>query len=149
MRRIAFFALIGLVLPAFHAAADSPTPTPTEEKEGTISGTAIARPNGTWLGIEIKDQNFWMTFYNAKKKPVAADAAAAVLWWPVKYQPNAERTELTPTSNPAVLASSYVVKPPLSFLLHITLLTDANAGAAPSSGEPPPTPESYVINFGG
>jgi hypothetical protein len=149
MKRIAFLALIGLALPAFHAAADSPTPAPTEEKEGTVSGTAIQRANGTWLGIEIKDQNFWMTFYNAKKKPTAADAAAAVLWWPVNYQPNPERTELTSSSNPAVLASAYVVKPPYTFLLHITLLTDTGASPPPSNGEPPPVPESYVINFSG
>jgi hypothetical protein len=149
MKRIAFFALIGLVLPAFHAAADTPTPTPTEEKEGTISGMGIHRANGGWIGIEVKDQNFLMTFYNEKKKPIAADVAAAVLWWPVQYQPNPERTELTGSSNPDVLASAYVVKPPYSFLLHITLLTDADSGAAPSGGEPPPAPESYVINFSG
>jgi hypothetical protein len=149
MKRIVFLALIGLVAPAFHAAADSPTPTPTEEKEGKISGTAIRRANGLWLGIELKDQNFLLTFYNEKKKPVPADASAAVLWWPVQYQPNPERTELTSSSNPAVLASAFVVKPPFSFLLHITLLTDANSGAAPPGGEAPPTPEGYVINFSG
>jgi hypothetical protein len=149
MKRIAFLAFVGLVLPAFHAAADTPTPTPTEEKEGTVSGMAIHRANGGWLGVEIKDQNFWMTFYNEKKKPVAADVGAAVFWWPVQYQPNPERTELTSTSNPAVLVSPYVVKPPYSFLLHISLLGDANAGAAPSSGGSPPVPESYVVTFSG
>lgn len=150
MKRMALIAFVGLALPAFRTAADAPTPTPTEEKEGTVSGTAIQRANGGWLGIEVKDQNFWMTFYNHKKKPVAADASAAVLWWSVQYQTNPERTELTPSSNPAVLASAYVVRPPYSFKLHITLLSDANAGSAPAYGAaPPPAPESYVIDFSG
>jgi len=149
MKRIVLLAFAGLLLQATHALADAPTPTPTEEKEGVISGTAIKRANGGWLGIEIKDQNFWLTFYNEKKKPVAADASAAVLWWPVNYQPNPERTELTSSSNPAVLASAYAVKPPYSFILHITLLTDADAGAQPSNGAAPPAPEGYVINFSG
>jgi hypothetical protein len=148
MKRIALFAFVGLVLPAFHAAADAPTPAPTEEKEGTVAGTAIHRANGGWLGVEVKDQNFWMTFYNAKKKPVAADAGAAVLWWSVQYQPNPERTELTSSSNPSVLASAYTVKPPYSFKLHITLLTDTDSGAAPAGGTPP-QPEGYVIDFSG
>jgi hypothetical protein len=149
MKRIALFALIGLFLPAFHALADPPTPTPTEEKEGTVSGFAIHRAGGGWLGIEIKDQNFWMTFYNEKKKPVAADASAAVLWWNVPYQTNPERTELTSGSNPAVLASAYTIRPPYTFKLHITLLSDPNAGAAPTNGAAPPAPEAYVVDYSG
>jgi hypothetical protein len=128
------FACLGL---AVVRGAPSPTPTP-EEKEGTIAGTPIQRAEN-WIGIELKDSNFVMTFYNAKKKPVAADASSAVLWWPVHYQPNPERTELVPTDSASVFASSYTVKPPYSFLLHVTLLF---------TGKPDLT-ESYVINFSG
>jgi hypothetical protein len=149
MKRIALFAFAGLALSAIGAMADAPTPTPTEEPMGTISGTAIQRAHGGWLGIELKDQNFWLTFYNDKKKPVAADAGAAVLWWPVQYQPNPERVELTTSSNPAVLTSAMVIKPPYSFKLHITLLADANSGTGPQGGTPPPEPESYIIDFSG
>src|SRR5580698_2259615 len=98
MKPVALLAFAGLVLSAIAAVADAPTPTPTEEPMGTISGTAIQRAHGGWLGIELKDQNFWLTFYNDKKKPVPADAGAAVLWWPVQYQPNPERVELTGSS---------------------------------------------------
>ncbi len=147
MRRIALIAFAGLVFSAISAAADAPTPTPTAEPMGTISGTAIQRAHGGWLGIELKDQNFWLTFYNDKKKPVAADASAAVLWWPVQYQPNNERVELTASSNPAVLTSAMVIKPPYSFKLHITLLTDAAPGPAPQPGATSPEPESYIIDF--
>jgi len=129
-------AFAGLAL-AVVRGAPSPTPTP-EEKEGTISGTPIQRGEN-WIGIELKDSNFVLTFYNAKKKPVAADASSAVLWWPVHYQPNPERTELVPTDSPSVFASSYTVKTPHAFLLHITLLFAGKADAT----------ESYVINFSG
>jgi hypothetical protein len=149
MKRIALIAFAGLVFSAITAVADAPTPTPTEEPMGKISGTPIQRAKGGWLGIEIKDQNFWMTFYNDKKKPVAADVSAAVLWWPVQYQPNNERVELTGSSNPTVLASAMVIKPPYSFKLHITLLTDAGAGPPPQPGATAPAPESYVIDFSG
>jgi hypothetical protein len=149
MKRIAFFALIGLVMPAFRAVADPPTPTPTAEPEGTVAGFAIHRANGGWLGIEVKDQNFWMTFYNEKKKPIAADASAAVLWWTVPYQSNPERTELTASSKPSVLASAYTIRPPYAFKLHITVLSDANAGAATSNGAAPPAPEAYVVDYSG
>lgn len=147
MKRIALIAFAGLMLSAVGARANSPTPAPTEEPEGKISGFPIQRANGGWLGLEIKDQNFVLTFYNAKKKPVAVDASAAVLWWTVQYQSNPERTELTPSSNPSVLASAYTIRPPYSFKLHISLLTDAGAPAA--GGPAPAPPESYVIDFSG
>ncbi|HXN35641.1 MAG TPA: hypothetical protein VN877_05685 [Opitutaceae bacterium] len=147
MKRIALIAFASLVLSTTGAAAGSPTPAPTDEPEGKITGFPIARANGGWLGLEIRDQNFVLTFYNAKKKPVAADASAAVLWWSVQYQSNPERTELTSSSNPSVLASALTVRPPYSFKLHISLLTDA--GSAPPGGAAPPVPESFIIDFSG
>lgn len=137
MKRAVFLMFAGLVLSGIRGAC-APTPTPDSEKEGTISGTAIARPQGGWLGIELKDNSFVLTFYNAKKKPTPADKTGAVLRWPVHYQPNDERTELAPSGDPAVLSSPYSVKSPHSFNLHITLLSD--------SKDPP---ESYVIDFSG
>jgi hypothetical protein len=134
MKRAVILAFAGLALAAFCRAA---TPTPDKEEEmGTVAGVPIQRGQG-WLGIEIKDNTFAMTFYNAKKKPVAADASSAVLWWSVRYQPNPERTELVPSGNPAVLSSSHAIKAPHSFILHITLLF---------AGKPDAT-ESFVINF--
>lgn len=134
------FALVALAVAAPLGLWAKPRPTPTPEPEGTISGTAIARPNGGWLGLELQDHTFRLTFYDANKKPVPADVASAVLRWPVRYQPNDERTLLTPTGDPSVLASSYWVRGPLAFKLHITLLAEVK-GDAP--------PESYVIDFHG
>jgi hypothetical protein len=139
MKRTALLALGGLALAAVCGAAPAPTPTPTEEAEGTVSGTPVARSQGGWLGVEVVNRTFRVTFYDEKKKPVPADATSAILRWTVQYQPNDERTELLPTDDPSVLASSYAVKGPLIFKLHITLLTESKPAAA----------ESYFIDFHG
>jgi len=139
MKRTAALACTGLLLAAVCGAAPRPTPVPTEEKEGTIAGIAVSRPQGGWLGVEIQDRTFRITFYNEKRKPVAADATSAILRWPVHYQPNDERIQLLPADDPSVLASPYVVKGPLAFKLHITLLNEGKPDAA----------ESYVIDFHG
>jgi hypothetical protein len=140
MNRSALLALAVVLAGAPAGLAARPTPTPTEEPEGTISGIAIARASGGWLGVEVRDHTFRLTFYDAKKKPVAADVSSAVLRWPVRYQPNDERTQLLPTEDPSVLASTYWVKGPLTFKLHVTLLSD---------GKTDTPPESYVIDFRG
>jgi hypothetical protein len=138
MKRL-LFALAALALATPAGLRARPTPTPTPEPEGTISGMAIARANGSWLGLELREHTFRLTFYDAKKKPMPADATSVVLRWPVRYQPNDERTLLTPTDDPSVLASAFWVRGPLAFKLHITLLTDEKSD----------TPESYVIDFHG
>ena len=128
-----------LALAGVCAGAPRPTPTPTQEKEGTIAGIPVARSQGGWLGVEVQNRAFKLTFYDEKKKPVAADATSAVFRWPVHYQPNDERILLQPTDDPSVLASPYVVKGPLAFKLHITLLFEGKPDAA----------ESYVVDFQG
>ncbi len=140
MKRAVFLVFSGLLLSAVCAVAApaAPKAPADDEKEGTIAGTAVPRAQGGFIGIEVKNGSFRMTFYNEKKKPVPADKASAVLRWPVHYQPNNERTELLPTDDPAVLASDYPVKPPHAFKLHISLLS-------PST----PDVESYVIDFSG
>jgi hypothetical protein len=140
MKRLAPIALAGLFVAVTGVGFARPTPTPTEEPAGTISGIAIARPQGGWLGVELRGHTFRLTFYDARKKPVAADATSAVLRWPVRYQPNDERTQLVPTDDPAVLASAYWVKGPLVFKLHLALLVEGKTDAPP---------ESYVIDFHG
>ncbi|HEY1792787.1 MAG TPA: hypothetical protein VGG34_07705 [Opitutaceae bacterium] len=134
MRRLIFLLLAGLLVGgAWSRAAD----TPLDPKEGIIVGTPIQRPNGHWLGLELKENHFLLHFYNAKKKPEDADASSAVLKWAVHYQPNDERTELAPTDDPSTLGSGYTIRAPHSFKLHIALFT-------PTSGD---NPESYVIDF--
>ncbi|HZZ20800.1 MAG TPA: hypothetical protein VFE25_15605 [Opitutaceae bacterium] len=134
MKRFLLVALTGMLLSCalVARAADEKD----KEKEGTIVGMPIKRSGAGWLGLELKDSNFVLTFYNDRKKPVAADRPSAVVWWSVHYQPNAERTELTPGGSPSVLASSYFVKEPHSFKVHMTLLETGTSDV-----------ESYVVDF--
>lgn len=137
MRTFLLLALllgVALARPVGAAAAEASK----DDEMGTVSGMAIARGDG-WLGLELKDNAFRLTFYNAKKKPVPADATSAVLRWSVHYQPNPERTELVPSGDPSVLASSYQVKAPHSFILHILLLFDGKPDAS----------EEFTVNFSG
>jgi hypothetical protein len=139
MKRAALLAIAGCLFLALPLRAATPAPAPSaddSEKEGTISGIAIERAQGGWVGVEIKGGCFRLTFYDAKKKPTPADRTSAVLWWPVHYQPNNERTELLPSDDPSVLTSSYPVKPPHTFKLHISLMADSLKD-----------PEGYVIDF--
>jgi hypothetical protein len=139
MKRVVFLVFAGLLLSA--ACGFAAPDAPGEEKEGTIAGTPIKRAQGGWLGVELKEGSFQLTFYNEKKNPIPADRTSAVFRWPVHYQPNDERTELLPTDNPAVLGSTYPVKPPYAFKLHITVL-----GGSDNDKD---SPESYVLDFTG
>jgi hypothetical protein len=121
MKRLALFAVAGLMFSAVCMAADKEKDK--DDEMGTIAGLPIARTQGDgWLGLELVDNTFKLTFYNAKKKPIPADASAAAMRWTVHYQTNDERTELVPSGDPAVMTSPYFVRPPHSFPLHIVLL---------------------------
>jgi len=140
MKRLALVAFAGLLISAAHALA-SPTPPQgkDDDKEGTVAGTPVQRSQGGWIGIELKGNNWVLTFYNEKKKPIPADVSSAVFWWPVHYQPNAERTELLPSDNAAVFSSPYSVRAPHTFILHVVLLKEEKTDYT----------ESYVINYSG
>jgi hypothetical protein len=135
MKRIVLLAFAGMFL-SLVAVAATPAGTTGEDKEGTIPGITVARAQGGYLGVELKDNAFQVTFYDAKKHPVAADRTSAILRWSVHYQPNDERTELLPTGDAAVLGNAYTVKPPYNIHLHVTLLGGATE-----------EPESYLVDF--
>lgn len=135
--------LAGLLLSGVGAVAApaAPKAPADDDKVGTIAGLEIARKQGGYIGVEIVGGNFKITFYNEKKKPVAADRSSAVLRWPVHYQPNNEHTELLPTSDPAVLSNAYPVRAPYVFhKLHIVLMNEGGADAE-SFDQDYPAPE--------
>ena len=136
----ALFILTALAFAHVSAAIGAPPSSAGDDsdKPGKIIGIPISRPNGTFLGIEIKDGNFKLTFYNAKKKPIPADVARAVLRWPVHYQPNQELAILTtPVSDGTALTSEKAVRAPHDFKLYISLFAEGAESAL----------ESYVIDF--
>jgi hypothetical protein len=114
-------------------------PTPTPEPMGKIDGMTIARGSG-YLGLAVVEGNFKLTFYNARKNPVAPDVSRAALRWPVTYKLGEERAVLNLAADGKSLTTGKFVRPPLTFKLYITLLTE---GADESAGE------SFVVDFRG
>jgi len=137
----ALFLLTALVLlhgPGTVGAPPKATDDDDPDKPGKITGIPITRPNGTFLGIEIKDGNFKLTFYNAKKKPIPVDVARAILRWPVHYQPNQETAILSnPASDGHALTSEKVVRAPHDFKLYISLFAEGAENAV----------ETYVVDY--
>ena len=154
---LALLAVLGLMLsaaaqsaPSGKAAPDSkaaPGKADSDGKAGKkdeapkIEGMEIARGNRGYLGLQIVNGAFKMSFYDAKKKPTAPDVARALLRWDAKYKVGQERLVLNP-GEPTALSNPKVIRPPYTFKLFITLIKDAaNEGAESPAGE------TYVIDF--
>jgi hypothetical protein len=99
-----------------------------EAEMGKIEGIEIPHGKG-FMGIQLVNSTYKLTFYNDKKKPIPPDVTRAVLRWKVNYQPNDERTVLNP-SGPNALGSSFVVRPPYTYKLYITLISGEGDDAA-------------------
>jgi len=126
--------------------ADPKAPAPTmpakkEEPMGIIKGVEIKRANGTYLGLELVGGRFQLTFYNARKKPVAMDVTRATARWPNKRSgtPSDYRTVLNGSGT--TLVGVTPVLPPLNFNVYLTLLR--------GEGEDAQAVESLVVPFKG
>jgi hypothetical protein len=145
-RLISLCALsVALSLPALaQTATGKPKPQsgPEEAKpEPVIPGMTVERKTGDGLfGIEIKDGNFKLSFYDKDKKPVAGNYDRALLRWAVTYKRADERLMLNASSDGKFLTSSRIIRAPYNFLLFITLI-----GPEGSSDEV--ESETYAVNF--
>ena len=122
------------------SAAAKKTPTPTAKKEdppAVVEGVAIVRPNGGFLGLRVVNNNFVLSFYDAKKKKIDPDVTRAAVRWPVKYQPGDEHAVLNLSGK--TLTSAKVVKPPLVFKVYLGLYNEGSDKAV----------ESYTIDYHG
>ncbi len=111
----------------------------TKEAEPIIPGQTIARTNGTFLGLEVVGGNFKLSFYDAKKKPVAPDVTRASARWPNTRGIGDNRAMLN-LSGTALVGNKFVA-PPLVFNLYITLLQ--------GEGEEATAVENFVVQFRG
>lgn len=109
-----------------------------EEKEGKIAGQTIARANGTFLGLEVVGGNFKLSFYDKKKKAVAADMDRANFRWVIPGKADNERAVLVPAGDGKSMTVAKFVKPPYNFKVFITLVK--------GEGETAQT-ESFTIDF--
>jgi hypothetical protein len=110
------------------------------EEEPVIPGIVIPRANGGYLGLTLENNNFKLSFYDAKKNPAKVDVARATARWPVHYKTTDERTVLNPTPDGLTLISNKFVRPPYVFKLYLSLLGEGGEGAET-------TAETYVIDF--
>lgn len=111
-----------------------------DEKPAKIEGIEIPRGPKGYMGIEIVNATFKLSFYDTNKKPVAPDVDRAALRWDPKYKVGEERVVLVPAGDAKALTSPKNIRPPYHFKLFITLLKDAAEGQ-------PPVNETFTIDF--
>ncbi len=114
--------LIGAGAPVVVAAES----TALAAEKNTIAGLTIPRPTGEFLGLEVADNHFVLTFYDAKKVKKPVDVVRATLRWPVRYQPNDERLVLNPGGDGTSLTSARVIRPPHNFRVAIGLFVEGS-----------------------
>jgi hypothetical protein len=110
------------------------------EEEPVIPGIVISRASGGYLGLTLENNNFKLSFYDAKKKPAKADVTRATARWQAQYKVNDERAVLNPTPDGLALTSNKFVRPPYVFRLYLALLKEGGEGAEAAA-------EPYVIDF--
>lgn len=130
------FVLSSVPLAAAPKAGAAPAPKEKPAPEGKIEGIAIARPNGNWLGLSIKDQCFRLGFYDAHKMPMAPDCVRAVARWHSRNKLYQDLSVLLPATDGVSLAGNRYVQPPRIFRVFLTLI-----------GPGDKVLESYAVDF--
>lgn len=116
----------------------APADAPAEKKAPVIPGITIERQSGDgFLGLQLVDTNFKLTFYDKKKEKMQADFKQVLLRWDVIYKKTQERVVLTPAGDGTFVTSPRVIRPPYNFQLFITLISDSKDKDS----------ETYVIRF--
>jgi hypothetical protein len=124
------------------AASGGVAPAPgakQEEPPPEIEGMEISRGSKGFLGVQIVDGRFRLSFYDPEKKPTTPDVMRAALRWNPSYKVGMERVVLNPGAE-NTLTSDRFIRPPHNFKLFIVLVNDASAGEEPVG-------ESYTIDF--
>ena len=107
-----------------------------DELPPKIEGMEIVRGAKGFLGLQVVDGNFKLSFYDAKRKAMAPDIGRAVLRWTPSYKKGAEVYVLGPGEG-KFLTVARTVRPPYNFKLFVSLFVD---------GVEDPV-ESFVVDF--
>ncbi len=120
-------ASIGLVVPIL---AQTPRPAPKTRPRAEADGEeapkviGVVRPwAGGLMGLAVEGNAFVLRFYDAEKKPVPPPAVRAAVRWDAVNKAGLQRTVMNSTGE--MLRSPSVVRPPLMFYAHVTLLDEA------------------------
>lgn len=130
-------ASVGMVVPLM-AQTPAPSEPAGEEAEVQLPGSVIARANGGFLSLTLDGIHFKLSFYDAKKQPVAPDAVRATTRWDPVNKTGQMRSVLNPADDGSSLRGTVPVRPPYVFKVYLTLI-----GA---DGE---ALESHVVDFRG
>lgn len=147
MKTFAVGLALLIAVPLMHAQATKPSlpgkaaPAAKKEEEGKIEGTALNRPNGTFLGLTLEGGKYKLAFYDKKKKPMKVDVTRATARWPNKHGPGDNRTILNPAGDGTYLMGAQFVRGPHAFKLFITLLQGEGSEAK--------AVENYTVDFQG
>jgi hypothetical protein len=141
--RLSLALLTGLAPAGVLAQAANAPASAAVEESPKIEGQAIARAGGGWLGLKVEGGTFRLRFYDADKKPVAPDAARAVLRWKSNRRIAREVAILTPAGEPNLMTSEKSVPPPYNFRLTIVLMRE---GAGDSEAEEA-SAEAIAVDF--
>lgn len=127
-KSLLWVASFGLALPVLAQTSAKPAPAKqeetTKEKEPVIPGIVAERKNGGFIGIELADGGFKISFYDKDKKQIPCDVAQATARWNPSYKKGDERRVLNLSSDGKNLISNPpMVRPPYNFKLFVTLLS--------------------------
>ncbi len=114
---------------------EKPKPAPAP----TIPGLTIVRANGTFLGLQVVDARFKLSFYDAKKKAVAPDVSRVAARWPNPRAVGDFHDVLSPSGN--AMVGFRPVTAPFSYNLHLILLQ--------GEGDDAKVVETFVVPFRG
>lgn len=109
-----------------------------KNEEGKIDGLVIPRGKG-FMGLQVVNSVFKLSFYDEKKKPVAPDVDRAALRWDPRYKVGEERTVLLPAADGKSLSSEKNIRPPYNFKLFMTLIKETDGQ--------PPVNETFTVDF--
>lgn len=110
-----------------------------KKEEPKIPGTSVMRADGTYVGLEVVNANFKLSFYDKDKKIMAPPVTRATARWPNSRAPGDDRTVLNPSGN--ALIGAKPVRPPFTFNVYLTLLEGEGDGVR--------VVESLIIPFRG
>ncbi len=124
------------------APAATPPAKKKPEPEPIIPGMTIPRANGTFLGLEVADNRFKLSFYDKKKKPMAPDVTRATARWPnTRSSVKAFNRSVLNPGAPTALIGSNPVQPPFVGNVFLTLLQ--------GDGDEAKAVETYSVPFRG
>ncbi|HEY8991496.1 MAG TPA: hypothetical protein VIM46_05940 [Luteolibacter sp.] len=129
-------ASIGMVVPLLAetsvkpAKPAKPAKAPAEEP-AKIDGIEIPRKDGGFIGVTVEGPRLVLRFYDADKKLVNVDVARAAARWNPSTKIGDVRSVMNPSDDGLSLVSTPVVKPPLNYIVYLTLL-DAEGKAVES-----------------